>query len=257
MILVSVAFLLSPCGPDAPHEIADRTLLLYTRCSACATCMPHTIINNTIINAIHNTILHHSIQLVDRPAIVGPPKEGREYVQPQWVFDSINFRVLAPCAPYAPGAKPPPHVSPFVDDVEEGYVPDYAEELRRLHDAQAAAADGGGADTVEDGQDDGHQQSMLLLQPAQMERQYHEELAKEVRSMDAEAAATAAEGEGPLQPAEEQAEREAEEDAEAEKKAAGLLSRKQKRVYDSIEHKASLKRSKVERLKDRKKRLAG
>lgn len=28
---------------------------------------------------------------------------NREYVQPQWVFDSANFRVLAPINDYAPG----------------------------------------------------------------------------------------------------------------------------------------------------------
>lgn len=186
--------------------------------------------------------------MVDRPAVVGERKEGREYVQPQWVFDSANFRVLAPCPPYAPGAKPPPHVSPFVDDVEEGYVPDYAQELRRLHDAQVEGAGGVAAEDEETGQP-----NMLLLQPAQMERQYHEELAKEVQAMgegDGEGVGVA--GEGPLQPAELQAVQEDEEDAEAAKKAAGLLSRKKKRVYDSMEHKATLKKSRVERLRARK-----
>lgn len=188
--------------------------------------------------------------MVDRPAIAGERKEGREYVQPQWVFDSANFLVLAPCPPYAPGTKPPPHVSPFVDDVEEGYVPDYAQELRRLHDAQAEGGEG-----VMEGEEDG-QPSMLLLQPAQVERQYHEELAKEVRAMGDEGEGAGAAGEGPLQPAELQAAREDEEDAEAAKKAAGLLSRKKKRVYDSMEHKASLKKTRVERLRARKQQLA-
>jgi len=54
------------------------------------------------------------------------------YVQPQWVYDCANFRVLIPTSAYVPGVKPPPHVSPFVNDEEEGYVPDYALKLKEL-----------------------------------------------------------------------------------------------------------------------------
>lgn len=53
-------------------------------------------------------------------------------MQPQWVLDSANFRVLADAELYAPGNAPPPHLSPFVDDDDEGYVPDYARSLRKL-----------------------------------------------------------------------------------------------------------------------------
>lgn len=56
-----------------------------------------------------------------------------EYVQPQWVYDSLNFRVVLPTDAYSPGAKPPPHVSPFVqDEDEDGYVPDYMQKLKQL-----------------------------------------------------------------------------------------------------------------------------
>lgn len=70
-------------------------------------------------------------QVVDRPT-QGHRFLARQYVQPQWVLDSANFRVLADAELYAPGHAPPPHLSPFVDDDDEGYVPDYARSLRKL-----------------------------------------------------------------------------------------------------------------------------
>jgi pescadillo protein len=72
-------------------------------------------------------ITHH---IVDRPAaslsVLFP---NREYVQPQWIFDSINLGMTAPVHRYRVGAILPPHLSPFVDDEEEGYVPKYKEEM--------------------------------------------------------------------------------------------------------------------------------
>ena len=76
-------------------------------------------------------MLHGVPQVVDRPT-QGHRFLSRQYVQPQWVLDAANWRVLPDPSRYAPGVKPPPHLSPFVNDDDEGYVPDYAVELRRL-----------------------------------------------------------------------------------------------------------------------------
>ncbi|XP_058054021.1 pescadillo homolog [Anopheles bellator] len=76
------------------------------------------------------TITH---QIVDRPSL---EKQyiSRDYIQPQWLFDSVNQRRLLPTNQYFIGAVLPPHLSPFTrDDVL--YVP--PEELR-LQEQQGA-----------------------------------------------------------------------------------------------------------------------
>ena len=70
-------------------------------------------------------------QVVDRP-VQGHRFLARAYVQPQWVVDSANARVLMPADLYAPGKAPPPHLSPFVDHEAEGYTPDFAHTVAQL-----------------------------------------------------------------------------------------------------------------------------
>ena len=107
LMLLVRAFGGTPCwdGPGSPHNEADS-------------CITHAV--------------------VDRPP-QGELRSGRVHVQPQWIFDSANFRVLVPAAPYAPGQQPPPHLSPFLDYADEGYVPEYAGKLLKLQEAAAAA----------------------------------------------------------------------------------------------------------------------
>ena len=52
-----------------------------------------------------------------------PCSVGRYYIQPQWVYDSINGKIKLPVEDYFLGVNLPPHLSPFVEEKDGDYVP--------------------------------------------------------------------------------------------------------------------------------------
>ena len=74
---------------------------------------------------------------MDRPT--KSTEKGREYVQPQYILDSINNLFLLPTKPYMPGVPAPAHLSPFIDDAETGYIPDRQREINSLAGIETAA----------------------------------------------------------------------------------------------------------------------
>lgn len=87
-------------------------------------------------------ITHH---IMDRPRIENQYL-NRSYVQPQWVFDCINMRMLLPVKDYLIGATLPPHLSPFVNEKKGDYVPPDKIKLlnlRKQFEAENATAQGG------------------------------------------------------------------------------------------------------------------
>jgi pescadillo len=81
-------------------------------------------------------VTHH---VMDRP--LKNKANNREYVQPQYIADSINNLFLLPTAQYTPGTAPPPHLSPFIDSKLEGYIPLREKEILHLKGEEVIESD--------------------------------------------------------------------------------------------------------------------
>lgn len=209
------------------------------------------------------SITHH---IIDKPS-AGHMYLSREYVQPQWIYDCVNARIILPTEKYLVGRIPPPHLSPFVDNEAEGYVPDYAETIKRL---QAAARNdvlplpGVGKEDLEDPQNllyagvmsraEEAEAAKTKKKMAELEKQYHEELKKEVTgsAVDDVAAAPVVEGgdgeESPVPDAAQIAQDTAD-------MPTLMMSRKKRKLYDAMKIGQKKKSESVERIKQRKKNL--
>lgn len=108
--------------------------------------------DHPVLNHQANTSITHHV--VDRPKLQGTAVENREYVQPQWIYDCINNNTLLPTFEYQIGHELPAHLSPFVDNDAEGYMPQRQEYLKRLAGEAPAAIEGGDAEAAEDSDDE-------------------------------------------------------------------------------------------------------
>jgi len=224
-------------------------------------------------------------QIVDKPPDHLEIREGREFIQPQWVFDSFNVGAQLPVALYAPGRAPPPHLSPFVDDKAEGYVPRQRELLDQL------AAEAGGQAPLTTTGDDATVEAKPAADAATVFDKFHQELKAEsegtwhstfaegakkreekrateiLEGIEADAAAEVASGgikqkkelinpniqrelEASLPPKEPSAKPTEEEEERLRAKA--LMTNKHKRLLQKIEQTAGKKEEVNERLKKRR-----
>ncbi|XP_073270692.1 pescadillo homolog isoform X2 [Primulina huaijiensis] len=203
-------------------------------------------------------------QVVDRPT-QDHKFLSRDYIQPQWVYDSVNARILLPTEKYMVGCVPPPHLSPFVDNEAEGHVPEYAEAIQRLKAAERKEVlplPGSGKDL------DDPQSLLGIIDRAQaieaaeikqkmaiLEKQYHNELKLELQGVQYSVVVpNEVEGkndaEGEIAPDINQI---AADEANMSKL---LMSRKLRKIHDAMEIGSVKKQIAKRRLKERQKRIA-
>ncbi|KAJ3306462.1 mRNA-binding ribosome synthesis protein nop7 [Kappamyces sp. JEL0829] len=162
-------------------------------------------------------ITHH---ITDRPSLADATLiEGREYLQPQWIYDCINADKLVKTNNYHPGEKLPPHLSPFVVMGEDDYNPN--EEVQD--------------ETMEE-----VEESLEETHAAEIEAETAGVPFSEFKPIAKKAKAAAV----------------VDEDKEAKELSKIMMSRRDKKLYDKIQFGKARKAQAVEKLRNKKKRSA-
>eukprot|EP00578_Thalassiosira_sp_NH16_P004652 CAMPEP_0181130986 /NCGR_PEP_ID=MMETSP1071-20121207/30168_1 /TAXON_ID=35127 /ORGANISM="Thalassiosira sp., Strain NH16" /LENGTH=733 /DNA_ID=CAMNT_0023217117 /DNA_START=65 /DNA_END=2266 /DNA_ORIENTATION=- len=204
-----------------------------------------------------STVTHH---VIDRPKLLPSyaklPK-SREYVQPQWILDCANFNFVLPITKYAVGSELPPHLSPWVDDKEEGYVPKYKEEVERLRNGEMLDDVSDDEQRIETEANDGKNESSS-------ESEKQEPPAKVLQKDSEVQEEDGREEEGSESSEEEEDDEKAErkvlnkkrtEDEEAAHLAKALMSKKAARLYGRMQHGIAQKQAKVDNLHKKRREI--
>lgn len=137
------AFTHDEADPRITHQIVDRPPLPPSSMDASS-------IDN---NGDMDMDGEQSTGMVERTVRPGYRVPGRTYVQPQWVWDSVNaVKCLRPDL-YAPGATLPPHLSPWVKPSKGQYNPS-APLAEQEREGEAEMAEESGEDAIEEGGSD-------------------------------------------------------------------------------------------------------
>ncbi|XP_047168801.1 pescadillo homolog [Vigna umbellata] len=203
-------------------------------------------------------------QIVDREA-QGHRFLSRDYVQPQWVFDCVNARIILPTDNYLVGRIPPPHLSPFINYDEEGaYIPDYAKTIKHLQAAarkEVLPLPGVGNEDLEDPQNllvEGiigraeaneaaqRKQKMMIL-----EQQYHDDLKKELKGVTYTSAGSK-ETSGAVQTGESATNVE---ENPGDDMGKIMMSRKKRKLLEAMQISNKRKQAQIDLIKHRKKKI--
>ncbi|SCV03094.1 LAMI_0H05424g1_1 [Lachancea mirantina] len=196
-------------------------------------------------NGIDLTNITH--QIVDRPVLKNKVAH-RTYIQPQWVFDSINKVELVSANKYMPGEPLPPHLSPWGD--ASGYDPTaHDEETAETDDEEvdekvSESDNGSEAEEVEEpfpevADDDEEDDSLQAQKELELE-------AKGIQFSDAK--------EIHKKPVEKK--RKIDDVKEENELKRIMMTNKQRKLYKKMKHSNNLKDEKVEQLKKKKKQIA-
>ncbi|KAK9473918.1 Pescadillo N-terminus-domain-containing protein [Dipodascopsis tothii] len=207
------------------------------------------------IEAVQNTVTH---QICDRPALASRVP-GRIYVQPQWVFDSLNRGELLPVDDYSVGASLPPHLSPWGDGGiydPEALAAAEAEADGELESEEEEDEIEGEVEPDEDEDDVDEDEEENLRHQLELEAEakgveFSEQTAGK-RKRGAAAAAPVPETKAAKKKKLAKDEKEAKEEKELRKI---MMTNKQKKLYNQMQYGIKQKEDRAELLKKKKKKL--
>jgi pescadillo protein len=129
-----------------------------------------------------NKVTH---MIVDRDPKFFKIEKNKEYIQPQWVYDCVNSKVLLPVKDYAPGKPLPPHLSPFVSIKDDVYKPERELEIKKIkgeHDEESKIEEEKVDDDEEEEEFDAEKEVKKVQKKKKQEVIENQELGKMVMS---------------------------------------------------------------------------
>jgi pescadillo len=199
---------------------------------------------NSPITAKDPSITHHIVDRPKLPSSYDSLPKSREFVQPQWILDCANFMFLLPIAKYGLGVSLPPHLSPWVDNEEEGYKPKYAEEIERLKNGESVEAIQEEVGVDSDAEENSGEEEAEELTKVEADEDDEDKAEDEESDDDDE--------EKKKKSAEKKREKE---EREAHELAKSMMSRKAAHLYGRMQHGIAKKQNKVETLTTRRREI--
>ncbi|KAF8950024.1 mRNA-binding ribosome synthesis protein nop7 [Entomortierella lignicola] len=208
-------------------------------------------------------------QISDRPT-QGHRFLSRQYVQPQWAYDSINAAKILSAEHYHIGKTLPPHLSPFVEAKEGDYVPDQNQFEGHTEDLEIQSGDEDEEEDEEDEDEDEEEEEEEEEEEDAEHKDLHQrELeaeakgvaftefeAKENKKAKKNSKATESATTATTRSAGKKRTAAEVEEAEAKELAKIMMTNKQQKLYNKIQYGKNKKAEEVEKLTQKKEQLA-
>ncbi|KAK7934087.1 hypothetical protein WMY93_004983 [Mugilogobius chulae] len=208
------------------REVPRESLAFVIRCFGGEVSWDKSVCIGSTYDVTNETITHH---IVDRPS-VDKQYINRFYIQPQWVYDCVNAKILLPVEDYFIGVTLPPHLSPFVEEKEGDYVP--PEKLKIIAMQQGHKLVNEGEEENEDSDQD--EQEEEEDEDAEEEEEEEEENLKKMEQQRSKGKSLQVKVTPGKMKVENPARLEQEEKAEEKRLAIMMMKKKEKYLYDKI-----------------------
>lgn len=208
------------------REVPRESLAFVIRCLGGKVSWDKSICIGSTYDVTDETITHH---IVDRPSI-DQQYINRFYIQPQWVYDCVNAKILMPAEDYFIGVNLPPHLSPFVEEKDGDYVPPEKLKIIAMQQGQKTVNE----DEANEESEDEEEQEDEDDDDEEDEDEEEEENLKKIEEQKAKGKSLQVKVTPGKLKVESAARLEQEEKAEDKRLAIMMMKKKEKYLYDKI-----------------------
>ncbi|MEQ2199576.1 mRNA-binding ribosome synthesis protein [Xenoophorus captivus] len=209
------------------REVPRESLAFVIRCFGGQVSWDKSVCIGSTYDVTDETITH---QIVDRPN-VDKQYMNRYYIQPQWVYDCVNAKILLPVEDYFLGVTLPPHLSPFVEEKEGDYVPPEKLKIMALQRGEKPAQQDEEEEEEEEEEEDEDEEEE---ENEEEEEEVEEKNLKKMEEQRSQGKSLQVKVTPGKVKAENPARLELEEKAEEKRLAIMMMKKKEKYLYDKI-----------------------